>query len=469
MLRLAVVVTMVDTVIRGGTVVTPTDTFDAHVAIDDGEIAAIGDADSMPEADEVHDAAGKLVMPGVVDPHVHIDDMFSGDTYETATKAAALGGTTTYIDFAWQAWVGDLSLWDEPGTLVEGIERKREKAENPVIDYGLHAAITREDAAVFEELPDVVEAGVPTVKLFTAYEFGLGNGFMDQVFAELADLDAVAVLHSEDGDVCDTKTEQFQAEGKGDPEWYPKSRPDYAEAMAAEDAVRMATEHGCQYYGIHTSCRKSANVLAQFREEHGPEMVRAETCTHYTVHDDSIFDELGNLPMIAPPIRKPDDNDAMFEHLQAGTLDVVSTDHCGYTLAGKETENWWDSKFGANALQTNLPVFHDEAVNERGFSHPFLVQKLCTNPARIFGLPGKGTLDPGTDADVIVFDPDETYTITAEDNANISDFSIYEGREVTGRVKKTFVRGELVADDGDIVAEGGHGEFVERERPDWDF
>jgi dihydropyrimidinase len=460
---------MVDTVISGGKVVTPNDTFEADLAIDDGTIVTVGNPSSLPDADTVYDASGNLVLPGVVDPHVHVDDMFSIDTYESATEAAALGGTTTYIDFAWQAWDGALSIWDEPGTLLEGIEHKREKAEGAVVDYGLHAAVTREDPAVFDELEDVVAAGVPSIKMFTAYEIGLGNGFMNRVFQHLAALDAVAVLHSEDGDVCDAKTAQFQAEGKGDPEWYPKSRPDYAEAMAADDAARMAMEAGCKYYGIHTSCRKSAAVLAAFRQQYGRDRLRAETCTHYTVHDDSIFEELGNLPMIAPPIRTPDDIEAMFEHLRANTLDVVSTDHCGYTEESKHTENWWDSKFGANALQTNLPVFHDEAVNRRDFSYPFLVRKLCRNPARIFGLPGKGTLDPGTDADIVVFDPTETYTIDADDNASKADFSIYEGREVTGRVQKTFVRGELVADDGDIVGREGHGEFVARERPDWSF
>lgn len=460
---------MVDTVIQGGWVVTATDTFEADVAMDGERIAAVGEPDAMPDADRTVDATGKLVMPGVVDPHVHIADMFSIDTYETATRAAALGGTTTYIDFAWQPWDGDLGLWDEPGTLMEGIRWKQDRAEGAVVDYGLHGAITREDPTVYDELEDVMAAGVPTFKLFTAYEFGLTNGFMNEAFGALADHDAVAVLHTEDASVCDAKTAQFKREGKGDPEWYPRSRPDYAEAMAADDAVRMAMEAGCRYYGIHTTNRKSADVLASFREKHGSEMVRAETCTHYTTLDDSIFLEMGNLPMIAPPIRKPDDIEAMFEHLAAGSLDVVSTDHCGYTKESKQTENWWDSKFGANALQTNLPVFHDEAVNERGFSYPFLVQKLCTNPARIFGLPGKGTLDPGTDADVLVFDPTDPYTITADDNASKADFSIYEGREVTGRVEKTFVRGTLVADDGDIVAEPGHGRFVERERPDWDF
>jgi dihydropyrimidinase len=458
---------MVDTLIRGGTVVTPTDTVKADVAIDGERIVAVGDATAVPDAETVVDADGKLVLPGVIDPHVHIDDVFSFDSYESASRAAALGGTTTFIDFAWQGWTGEISPWEEESTLLEGIERKRSKAESPIVDYGLHAAITREDESVFEELEAAIEAGVPTFKLFTAYEIGLSNGFMDRTFRELAEHDAIAVLHSEDGTVCDYWTERFREEGKGDPEWYPQSRPHYAEAIAADSAIRMAMDAGCRYYGIHTTCRSAAEVIERYRREHGSERIRAETCTHYTTLDDSIFEEMGNLPMIAPPIRTPDDNEAMFEHLRRGTLDVVSTDHCGYTEESKQVEHWWDSKFGANALQTSLPVFHDEAVNRRGFGYPFLVRVMCTNPARIFGMPEKGTLEPGTDADLVVFDPDVTYTITAEDNVGAADFSIYEGREVTGRVEKTFVRGELVADDGEVVGEPGHGHFLERERPDW--
>lgn len=457
----------VDTVIQGGTVVTADDTIEASVAIDEGEIVAVGNPTAMPDADETVDASGLLVMPGVVDPHVHIDDMFSVDTYETATAAAALGGTTTYIDFAWQAWVGDLSIFDAEGTLLEGIERKQEKGESALVDYSLHGAITREDPAVLDELPDVLDAGVTSIKMFTAYELGLGNGFMNRVFKRLADLDGVAVLHTEDPSVCDDLTEQFQQEGKGDSEWYPQSRPDYAEAMAAEDAVRMAMEAGCRYYGIHTSCRKSADVLAQFREQHGREMVRAETCTHYTTLTDAIYAELGNKPMIAPPIRKQDDIEAMFEHLRRGSLDVVSTDHCGYKTESKDVEHWWESTFGANGLQASLPVFHDAAVNERGFSYPFLVRVMSRNPARIFGLSTKGAIAPGMDADIVLFDPTESYRITAADNASEADFSIYEGREVTGRVKQTFSRGKLVADEGEIVGEPGHGEFVSRDVPDW--
>jgi dihydropyrimidinase len=195
-------------------------------------------------------------------------------------------------------------------------------------------------------------------------------------------------------------------------------------------------------------------------------MIRAETCTQYTVADDSLFEEVGLLPMAAPPLRKPDDNEAMFEHLDRGTIDVVSTDHCGFTREQKQVYPWWEGTYGMNSLQRSLPVFHDEAVATREFSFPFLVRKLAANPARIFGLPNKGTLDPGTHADIVVFDPDDTSPIDPADNASISDFSVYEGREV-GSVEKTFVRGELVANDGEIVGDPGHGEFVEREIPTW--
>jgi dihydropyrimidinase len=456
----------VDTIIRGGTLITPTGELNGSIAIDSGEIVTIGNPDTLPEASETIDASELLVLPGVVDPHVHIDDMFSVDSYETATAAAAVGGTTTYIDFAWQAWVGELSIWEKEGTLLEGIERKQQKGEDALIDYSLHGAITREDPTVFEEIPDVVDAGVTSFKMFTAYEHGLSNGFMNLAMQQIAEEDAVGVCHTEDPSICATLTEKFQEEGKGDPEWYPESRPDYAEAMAAEDAVRMAQEAGMKYYGIHTTCRKSADILEHFQEDGS--LVRGETCTHYCTLDDSIYVEMGNLPMIAPPIRKEDDIEAMFEHLQNGCLSVVSTDHCGYRLDQKQTDNWWESAFGANALQTSLSVFYDEAVNRREHSPSFVVRMMATNPARTFGLTRKGTLEPGTDADIVLFDPEETHTITSEDNLSKAEFSIYEGRDVTGRVKKTLVRGEVVAEDGDVVGNPGHGQFIHREVPDWE-
>jgi len=235
--------------------------------------------------------------------------------------------------------------------------------------------------------------------------------------------------------------------------------------MAAEDAVRAAIEHGVKYYGVHTTCRDAAEAISWFQEDGSN--IRAETCTHYTALDRSIHEDMGNLPLIAPPLRTEDDQDAMFEYLDNGTLTVVSTDHSVYHEEYKHTENWWDAPFGANSIQYSLPVFYTEAVERRGYSLPFLVQVLCQNPAQTFGMPQKGTIEPGTDADIVVFDPSVEETISASNNASNSKFSIYEGMEVSGRVDKTFVRGELVADRGSIVAEQGVGEFVERELPDW--
>lgn len=458
----------IDTAITGGTVVSSEQEYDASVGIDDGEIVAVGSESSLPDAEETIDASDQLVMPGVVDVHVHIADQFSGDSYQSATSAAAVGGTTTCIDFAWQAWTGDLGPFEEDGTLLEGVERKKEKASDALIDFGLHGAITREDPEVFEEISDVIEAGVPSFKMFTAYEIGLSNGFMNSAMQQIAAADGVGVFHTEDDSVCQALVEEAKEAGHADATYFPATRPDYSEAMAAEDAVRMAVEAEMQYYGIHTSCRKSAEVLDQFQDEHGSDLVRAETCLHYTTLDDSVYAEQGNQPVIQPPIRTSDDIEAMFEHLNSGVLSVVSTDHCAYTLDQKEGGAWWETNPGANSLQTNLTVFYDEAVNRRGYDPSFVVELLCANPADTFGMPQKGTLNPGTDADIVVFDPKEPYTITAEDNESIADYSIHGGREVTGRPMKTFVRGELVADDGAVVGDPGHGQFLERERPDWE-
>lgn len=360
-----------------------------------------------------------------------------------------------------------MSIWDEEGTLLEGIDEKQRKAEDAYIDYGLHGAITRDDPAVLDRLEAAVDRGIVSFKMFTAYEQGLPNGFIDRVFDRLAALDVVAILHTEDESVCNALEVQQREAGNGDPESYPESRPDYAEAMAAESAVRMATEAGCKYYGLHTSCRESADVLRSFRDEYGSDLVRAETCTHYTRLDESVYAELGNLPMIAPPIRTDDDVEAMFENLRDRSFDVVSSDHNAYKEESKQTENWWDSSFGANSLQTSFQVFHDEAVNERDFSYPFLVRVMSANPARIFGLPQKGSLRPGTDADIVLFDPNASYRIDADDNASNADYSLYDGQEVTGRVEGTLVRGEWVVRDGEVVGEPGHGQFVDREIPDW--
>jgi dihydropyrimidinase len=456
----------VDTIIAGGTVVTHDDTFEASVAIDGEQIVGVGSERSLPDADRVIDAGGMYVMPGLIDAQTHVHDRSSLDTHETAGSAAALGGITTYMDFSWM--YVDHQPHKPTQTLLEGIRRKQDKAEGKaVVDYALHGGITDDTEEVLDELEAAHEAGVTSFKMFTGGTFPISYGLINLVFERLADLGGVGVFHTEDSSVCNRLADRLQREGKSDPQYFAESRPDYAEAMAADCVARLAKEHGAKYFGIHTTSRAAADVIDRYREDGSD--VRAETCTHYTIYDDSAFEAYGNLVKIAPPLRTADDVEAMFEYLEKGTLDLVSTDHCCYKRADKVDMPWWESTSGANQLQTSVPVFWDEAVNRRNYDPTFVVEKMSTATARIYGMPDKGTLDPGTDADVVVFDPDETYTIDPNDNASKADYSIYEGREVTGRVKQTFVRGQLVADDGEIVIDPGYGQFVEREVPNWSW
>lgn len=454
----------VDTVITGGTIVTADTSYNGWIAIDGKSIVAVGADTAPPEAAQTIDATGMLVMPGLMDAQTHVHDRSSIDTHETAGGAAALGGITTYMDFSWM--YVDHQPYNDTQTLMEGIRRKQNKAEGKaIVDYALHGGITHDSEGVLDDLEAAHEAGVTSFKMFTSGGFSASNGYIDEILERLADLGGVGVFHTEDKSITDRRTERFERTGTGDPTEYPVSRPDFAEAMAADSVLRIAQAHGAKYFGIHTTSRAAAAVIDSYREDGS--LVRAETCTHYTIFDESVYEEVGNLAKIAPPIRTPDDVEAMFEYLDSGTLDLISTDHCSYTRDKKEVDNWWDSTSGANQLQTSMPVFYDEAVNRRGYDPSFVVEKMSTNIADTYGMPNKGTLEPGTDADIVIFDPTETYTISADDNFSKADFSVYEGREITGQVKKTFVRGTLVADDNEVVADPGYGQFIEREVPDW--
>jgi dihydropyrimidinase len=403
----------------------------------------------------------------VVDPHVHAgEDPFTTDTVATATRAAALGGVTTVLTFAWEGWDGPDTVYPPETTLVEGIDRQRGHEDEAVVDYGSHGTLASGREATLDELAPAVDRGVTSFKLFTAYDVGVSTGYLDAAFRRIAALGAVGLVHTEDSAVCDRLTAELKTAGRGDATDYPASRPDYAEAMAADDAARLATEAGMQYYGVHTTCEKAAERLAAYQQDGS--QIRAETCTDYLALDVSAYEDLGTLAMAAPPLRTPADVAALYDHLRAGVLSVVSTDHTAFTRAQKAAENWWDAPFGTNTLQRHLVVVHDAAVVNGDVSYPALVRYLSTTPARTFGLPGKGTLDPGTDADLVVFDPAATQTIDAADNASNADGSVYEGREVTGVVEQTFVRGERVARDGAVVAPAGHGQFLERECPTWE-
>jgi dihydropyrimidinase len=451
----------VDTVFEGGTVVTTEGVTDAAIAVDDGTIVAIGARDVLPAAEESVDVTGNCLLPGVVDPHVHIDDVGGrSGSYTADTAAAALGGVTTLIDFAWNS--GPDGTAD---TLLEWIDHKRAKAGEAHVDFGLHGVLTEDDERALASIPTAVERGVTSFKMFTVYDMGVSMGFMQEAFETIRSHGGVALVHTEDAGVCDRLTDRLREAGRGDPAAYPASRPDYAEAMAAGSAIDLAVVTGVNYYGVHTT---SAAALDRFAAHSDDPSVRGETCTHYTRFTEALYDDRGAVSLMSPPLRAVEDRDAIVEGLRTGVLDAVSSDHVVYKEAAKTVDDWWDAPFGVNSVQVGLPVLHDELVVKRGFTLSDLVGLKCTAPAQLFGLPFKGRLAVGADADIVVFDPEVSWTVDPADNRSYADYSIYEGQQVTGRVEATYLRGRRVADAGDVVADPGCGEFLEREPPNWE-
>lgn len=258
--------TAVDLRIAGGDVVTTETVLAADVLVADGTIVGVVDRDTGPTAERVVDVHGDLLLPGVVDPHVHVDGPNSIDSYETASAAAALGGVTSFVTFAWQPWDGPGSHRDTDGAVSDGVARQRRLGERSRVDFGLHGTVTREDSDALDEIPALVDEGITSFKLFTTYEFGLSNGFIEEVFERIAAADAVAVVHTEDDSVCTRRTERAREAGRAEPTDYPASRPPHAEAMAADDALWLARAADTKYYGFHTSCRAAADVIDEFRE-----------------------------------------------------------------------------------------------------------------------------------------------------------------------------------------------------------
>ncbi|SEB95087.1 dihydropyrimidinase [Terriglobus roseus] len=451
--------------IQNGTVVTAEGSRRSDVLIEGERIAKVAPRIDGSEH-RIVDAEGLLVMPGGIDVHTHLDMPFGGtvsaDDYRTGTIAAAVGGTTSVIDFALQS---------RGHTLGEALEtwlaKSRDKA---CIDYSLHMAITDlgPNGESLDEMEAMVAAGVTSFKLFMAYPnvLMIDDGLMFRVMQKAAAIDALCCIHAENGAAIDVVVAQMLAEGKTAPHFHAHSRSAKAEAEATHRAIALAEMTGCAVYIVHLSNEEALRELKHAQRHYHRAL--AETCTQYLVLsiEDQMPGESWNESkfVFTPPLRKKKNQEPLWRALDDGTLSVVSTDHCPFTTEQKALGRDDFSKIpnGGPGIENRLQILWHFGVNSGRISPERFVELTSTAPAHIFGMTQKGELKPGKDADILLWDPKQRYTIQAATQCMATDYNMFEGWTVQGNARHVFSRGELVVEDGEWIGETGRGRFIAR-------
>jgi dihydropyrimidinase len=453
-----------DLVVRGGTIVSAQGRRTADVLVEGGVIRAVEPA--LPagiDAREI-DARGMVVLPGIVDVHTHtrVASAAEPDRFFQDSVAAAFGGTTTFLAFN-NPGTGS----PRTGSLVSDIHGWRQATEgDSAIDYGLSLVITPDERDASAELPAVIDAGVPTFKAFMIYDFGVPDATLAEVMRAAASHAGMLQVHCEDRAALEANIARLLAQGRTAPRHHADSRPPPVEAAGTRRAIELAERLGAALYVVHLSCAAALEEVRAGRSR-GVD-VYAETCPHYLALDDSRYelpDEECACYVISPPLRAPADRDALWAGLADGSLSLVATDHVPDRRA-VEKQSWSESfdriSNGGPGIETLLSVVYSEGVAKGRITIERMVDLLSTTPARLFGLPRKGAIEVGRDADLVVFDPGERRTLTARELHHSSDYTPYEGMAVTGGVLSVFVRGEPVVRDGHFVGRRGHGRFQER-------
>jgi len=457
-----------DTVIRNGTVVTATDTYAADVGITNGTIAAMGKDLPIENAGKVIDAAGRYVIPGGIDVHTHLDMPFGGttsaDDFETGTIAAAFGGTTTLIDFAIQ-YKGQ--------TLHQAFDTWMNKASGKAAtDYAFHCIITDLADAQLQEMKTLVREGVPTFKLFMAYPgvFMLDDASIFRAMNMAANTGGMICMHAENGGAIDVIVQRALAEGKRAPKYHALTRPTTAEAEATGRAIALAEMAGAPVYIVHLSCNEALEKVREARDR--GLRTYAETCPQYLYLSlENMYEPgfEGAKYVFTPPLREKWHQEKLWQGLAQDDLQVVSTDHCPFCF--KEQKELGKDDFtkipnGGPGIEHRLSLVYSGGVNGGRFSPNRFVQLVSTAPAKLFGLyPRKGTLAVGSDADLVVFDPNEEQTISVKTHHMRVDYSMFEGIRVKGVPKIVLSRGRTIIENGKFTGKPGSGEFIKRENP----
>ena len=451
------------TLIKNGTIITAVDQYRGDVLIQDQRIELIGTSLDL-QADKVIDAAGKFVLPGGIDVHTHLDMPFGGatsaDDFETGTIAAAFGGTTSIVDFAIQ-YKGQ--------TLHHAWETWMKKAEGKaVVDYGFHMIMTDLNDQTEQEMDALVKQGVTSFKLFMAYRgiFMLDDGSIFKALLRTGQNGGTICMHAENGDVIDVLVQRALKAGHTAPKYHALTRPARAEAEATHRAIALAEIADVPIYIVHLSAAEALEMVTEARDRglHA----YAETCPQYLFLSYDNYEEPdfnGSKYVMSPPLRDRAKQAQLWRGLAFNDLQCISTDHCPFCMKEKRLGEHDFSKIpnGAPGIETRMSLVYDGGVREGRISMNRFVELTATSPAKIFGLfPRKGTIAPGSDADIVVFDPNRTITLSAKTLHMNVDYNPYEGRQVTGAADTVLTRGRLIIENGKFVGGKGGGSFLKR-------
>ena len=450
------------TVIKGGTVVTADLSYEADVLVENGMITEIG---PDLKGDTVLDATGCYVMPGGIDPHTHLEMPFMGtystDDFESGTRAALSGGTTMVVDFALpspgQGLFDALQMWDNKSTRAN-------------CDYSFHMAVTWWGEQVFDEMEGVVrDRGINTFKHFMAYKGALmvNDDELFASFKRLSELGAIAMVHAENGDVVAELQQKLLAEGNTGPEGHAYSRPSQVEGEATNRAVMIADMAGVPLYVVHVSCEEAHEAIRRAKQL-GKRVWGEPLIQHLTLDESEYFHpdwDHAARRVMSPPFRNKQHQDSLWAGLASGSLSVVATDHCAFTTEQKRTGVGDFTKIpnGTGGLEDRMPMLWTHGVKTGRLTPNEFVAVTSTNIAKILNCyPKKGAILVGADADIVVWDPEKSKTITAGAQQSAIDYNVFEGKEVTGLPRFTLTRGHVAIHDGEVRTQEGHGRFVKR-------
>lgn len=451
--------------IKNARVITATDDYVADILIQGESIAAIGKNLDV-KADKEIDATGKLVMPGGIDPHVHLDMPFMGtyssDSYETGTRAALFGGTTMVIDFI---------LQKQGSSLHDALNDWKSRSDNNCVgDYSFHMAVTDFNDDTRKEIREFIEEeGITSFKTFMAYKGALmiDDRQMIGLMEEVKEHGGLINVHATNGDMIDYLTQKHRSEGKLSPLYHYLSQPEVTEAEASERFVDMTNFTNCPGYIVHLTCEGALNAVRNATKRN--QKIFVETCIQYLILDASLYEKNfeGAKWVMSPPLREKKDQETLWAGINQGLVNVVATDHCPFMweqkLMGKD--DFSKIPNGHPAIENRMELLFSEGVSKGKITLNKYVEVACTNPAKIFGMfPQKGTIAVGSDADIVIIDPNEKHTLSAATHHMNVDYSGYEGWELTGKVKTVLLRGQVAIDNNECLLEKGYGKFIKRNK-----